>query len=119
MYSEILLTNILRLIGEQGMTKQQLSELSGVSISFLTDLTKGKANPSLETMASLADALGVTLPALLEITDSDRELMDAADQSRFSRSLPPGLVRVTAILPAARAFIVRKWDVEARKRLKD
>lgn len=117
MYSEILFTSILRLLNERGMTKQQLSDLSGVSISFLTDLTRGKANPSLDTMASIADALGVSVPELLEITDADRQLLDAADAARFKSSLPPGFVRLTAVLPAAKAYAVRQWDIEARQRI--
>ena len=117
MYSEILFTNILRLLAEREMTKQHLSNVSGVSISFLTDLTRGKANPSLETMAAIADALEASLPELLELSDADRQLLDAADAAIFKSSLPDGFVRVTAILPAAKAYAVRQWDLESRKRI--
>jgi Predicted transcriptional regulators len=116
-YAEILFTNILRLLQLRGMTKQQLSEQSGVSISFLTDLTQGRANPSLETMATIATALEATLPELLELHETDRQLLDAADAALFPVQLPPGFVRITAVLPAVKAFTVRKWDVDARKRL--
>jgi transcriptional regulator with XRE-family HTH domain len=39
------------------MTKLGLSEKSGVSISFLSDLTNGKGNPSLKVMENIAVAL--------------------------------------------------------------
>ena len=48
MYKYIFFTNVLRILDERGMTKKELSERSGVSISFLSDLTTGKANPSLK-----------------------------------------------------------------------
>ena len=44
---------------EQGMTRRQLSERTGVSISFLSELTNGKANPSLKIMDSIAEVLDV------------------------------------------------------------
>ena len=71
MYNLIFFTNILRLLEERGMTKQELSQKAGVSISFLSDLTNGKANPSLRVMESIANALDVALPVLLETTDLD------------------------------------------------
>ncbi|MTG60315.1 helix-turn-helix domain-containing protein, partial [Klebsiella pneumoniae] len=71
MYNLIFFTNILRLLEERDMTKQELSQKAGVSISFLSDLTNGKANPSLRVMESIANALDVALPVLLETTDLD------------------------------------------------
>ena len=117
-YAEILFTNILRLLQDRGMTKQQLSEQSGVSISFLSDLTRGRANPSLETMANIARALEVGVPELLELQDVDRKLLDAADAAQFPGQLPPGFLRISAILPSVKAFVVRKWDMDTRFRLK-
>lgn len=62
MYDFIFFTNVLRILDERGMTKQELSKRSGVSISFLSDLTTGKANPSLKVMESLATALASPCP---------------------------------------------------------
>lgn len=66
---QIFVTNILRLMEEQGLNKVELAERADLSMSFLSDLTHGKANPSLRIMASIADALGVSLPYMLEATD--------------------------------------------------
>jgi transcriptional regulator with XRE-family HTH domain len=65
MYNQIFFTNVLRLLDEQSMTKHDLAEKAGMSISFLSDLTNGKGNPSLKIMSLIADALNVPLPTLL------------------------------------------------------
>ena len=57
MYNQIFFTNVLRLLDERGMTKDRLADLAGMSVSFLSDLTNGKANPSLKIMESIAKAL--------------------------------------------------------------
>ena len=55
MYNEILFTNILRLLDERDMTKNELAEKADISNSFLSDLTNGNANPSLKIMEAIAD----------------------------------------------------------------
>ena len=116
-YNEIFFTNVLRLIEEQNMTKSELAEHAGISVSFLSDLTNGKANPSLKIMDSIASALRVPLPALLEMTDLDPETLEILFGDRPVTSLPNGLVRVTAILTEFQAFNVKQWDLENRKKL--
>ena len=61
MYNYIFFTNVLRLLDERHMTKKELSNRSGVSISFLSDLTTGKANPSLKAVSYTH----LTLPTIL------------------------------------------------------
>jgi transcriptional regulator with XRE-family HTH domain len=116
-YNQIFFTNVLRLLDEQGMTKHELSELAGMSVSFLSDLTNAKANPSLKIMESIAKALDTPLPALLEMTDLDRDTLDALAGCKAPSSLPPGLVRVAAVLNEYQAFTVRQWDEANRKLL--
>lgn len=99
------------------MTKHELSERSGVSISFLSDLTTGKANPSLKVMEAIAKALETPLPLLLESTDLDKAALDALAGGKAVSSVPPGYQRVSAILPDYRAFIVKGWAEETRKKL--
>ncbi len=117
-YNQIFFTNILRLLDERGWTKHELHEKAGVSISFLSDLTNGKANPSLKIMEAIADALETPLPLLLEATDLDRNALDdLAGGKAPPRTLPVGYVRVCAVLPERQAFIVLKWDEAARKKI--
>lgn len=99
------------------MTKNDLSERSGVSISFLSDLTTGKANPSLKVMEAIASALETSLPLLLESTDLDKHTLDTLAGGKVPSSLPAGYERVSAVLSEHQAFIVKKWDEETRKKL--
>lgn len=119
-YMLVFFTNVLRILDERKMTKGELSELSGVSPSFLSDLTTGKANPSLKVMESIASALGVSLPALLEVNDLARaDLIELVGDSKgLPSSLPSGFERVSATLPEHRAFLVRRWQEEAKNMLR-
>ncbi|EWS66552.1 conjugal transfer protein TrbA [Hydrogenophaga sp. T4] len=117
MYNTIFFTNVLRILDELRMTKHELSERSGVSISFLSDLTTGKGNPSLKVMENIARALETPLPVLLESTDLDSSTLDALSGGKAPHSLPPGFERVSVILPSHRAFVVRNWGEAALRKL--
>lgn len=72
----------------RGVTLREVSEASGVSIAYLSDLERGKlANPTLDTLTALASALGVPLNELLGIeTDQTTELRLPAALEEFSSS---------------------------------
>ena len=114
MYNLILITNILRILGEKGMTKSELAEKAGVSISFFTDLTNDKANPSLRIIEAIAEAMETPLPMLLDSSD-----MEAADlevlANRKLTHLPKGFVWKGAVLSEFEAYQVDQWDKKNRK----
>lgn len=56
--------NLKKFRDEKNLTLKQLSEISGVSISFISDIENGRRNPSNDTLNSLADALGVFVDRL-------------------------------------------------------
>jgi transcriptional regulator with XRE-family HTH domain len=116
-HNQIFFTNVLRLLDEQNMTKSELADKAEISVSFLSDLTNGKANPSLKIMDAIAKALNASLPALLEITDLDQETLDALAGGKAIKSLPDGYVRVSAVLTEFQAFSVKQWDQENRKKI--
>jgi transcriptional regulator with XRE-family HTH domain len=116
-YNLILLTNILRILDDIGMTKSELAKKAGMSVSFLSDLTHDQANPSLRIMEAIAHALDTPLPALLETTDLDRATMEELAGGKTKLSLPEGYTRVAAVVTEFQAFTVRQWDLENRKRL--
>jgi transcriptional regulator with XRE-family HTH domain len=118
LYNYIFFTNVLRILDEMGMTKHELADKSGVSISFLSDITTGKGNPSLKVMEDVAKALQTPLPLLLELTDLDKASLEALAGEKVPSSLPPGYERVAAVLPEHQAFIVKKWAEAAQKKLK-
>ena len=117
MYNQIFFTNVLRVLDELGISKNELSDRAGMSVSFLSDLTNGKANPSLKIMESIAKALDVALPALLEITDLDQESLDMLAGGKAPNSLPTGYVRVAAVLTEYQAFQVRQWNEANRQQI--
>jgi transcriptional regulator with XRE-family HTH domain len=108
----------LRILDELEMTKSALAEKAGISVSFLSDLTRDHANPSLRIMEAIANALDTPLPALLETTDLDKATLDALAGGKAKLSLPDGYVRVAAVLTEFQAFTVRQWDDDNRKQLK-
>lgn len=57
-------TNVRRLREAQGMTQEQLAERSGFGQNYLSDLERGRRNPTVVTVFELAQALNTT-PALL------------------------------------------------------
>jgi transcriptional regulator with XRE-family HTH domain len=53
--------------GSRGWTLDQLAERSGVSRRMLVSIEQGSANPSIATLLRISDALGIGLPALVDM----------------------------------------------------
>lgn len=106
MYYEILMKNLNQILAERGISKMELAERADISVSFFSDLTNGKANPSLKIMEKLATSLNVSLPSLL----SDYPV-------GAPKPVPKGFVEVSALLPEIKAFQVKRWQQEAEKNL--
>jgi transcriptional regulator with XRE-family HTH domain len=53
------------------LTQEQVAERAGLSSKFIGEIERGRANPALTTLASIADALGVNLVDLIA-SDGDR-----------------------------------------------
>ncbi|MCC6896906.1 MAG: helix-turn-helix domain-containing protein [Anaerolineae bacterium] len=47
------------------LTLKNLAETTGLSVSYLSDIERGRTNPSLKTVEALADALDVSVQTLL------------------------------------------------------
>jgi transcriptional regulator with XRE-family HTH domain len=92
------------------MTKHELALRANISDSFLSDLTNGRANPSLRILEAIAEALETPLPLLLELTDLDKETLDELAGGKAPQSLPHGFLRISAVLTEYQAFMVRQWD---------
>ena len=118
-YRDTFFTNVLKILYERDMTNDELSEKSQISGSYISQLSRGKANPSLKTMCAIADALGVPLPALLEETDLSRKALAKLSGGKVHSSLPKGYERVSAILTSFEAFVVREQDEANRLKLQE
>ncbi|OLO38824.1 hypothetical protein BTR23_11225 [Alkalihalophilus pseudofirmus] len=65
--------NIRELRKKKGMSLDRLSELSGISKSYLSYIERGlQTNPSLAVLEKMAQALGIELVYLIEVMN-DRE----------------------------------------------
>ncbi len=105
--ADVFHSNITRALKAQNITKQELSRRSGVSVSFLSDLTNGKANPSLKVISMVADALGVSE---VELLTSPRSGMIVETEG-----FPIGVVEIkSAVVPEQKAFIIKQWDAQTR-----
>jgi len=62
----------------RGWTLDQLAERSGVSRRMLVSIEQGSANPSIATLLRISDALGIGLPALVD--------MDRSPELRVTRA---------------------------------
>lgn len=58
-------TDVLRLREDAGIPRAALARASGVDVTFLREIEAGTANPSVQTCARLALALGADLPLRL------------------------------------------------------
>ena len=50
--------NAARLRAKAGLTREQLAERSGLTQQYISDLERGKCNPTIVTIYELAQALG-------------------------------------------------------------
>jgi transcriptional regulator with XRE-family HTH domain len=57
--------NVMRLRKRLGLTQEQLAEKSGFSQQYLSDLERGRRNPTIVSLYELAQALGASHMDLL------------------------------------------------------
>jgi len=58
--------NFARIRRKNGLTQEQISDLSGISQQYLSELEGGKRNPTIVTLNKVAIALGVTINDLVQ-----------------------------------------------------
>src|SRR5947209_5790625 len=80
----------------RGWTLDQLAERCGVSRRMLVSIEQGSANPSIATLLLISDALGIGLPALVDMDRSPGLRVPRAGTApvpcRGTRGGPAGLV---------------------------
>jgi XRE family transcriptional regulator, regulator of sulfur utilization len=75
---------------EQKLTLKDLAQQTGVSISFLSQVERGKSSVTLESLKKIADALGVN-PSIFFAEDHGQEALDIRQESFFYRDLSNGV----------------------------
>jgi CheY-like chemotaxis protein/DNA-binding phage protein len=74
---KILLGNAIKSTrSARGMSQEQLAARAGLHRTYVSDVERGARNPSLESVQKLAQALELSLPALLQEAQKDRELVE-------------------------------------------
>lgn len=63
--------NFARIRREKGLTQEQVEERSGFSQQYLSDLERGKRNPTIVSLYELAQALEVSHCELLDFDTPD------------------------------------------------
>ncbi|TRD03778.1 helix-turn-helix transcriptional regulator [Mesorhizobium sp. WSM4303] len=71
--------NFARLRAASGLTQEQVAERANLTQQYLSDLERGKRNPTIETLYAIASALGV----------SHLDLVTPAEQKGSSSEKPP------------------------------
>lgn len=71
-----------------GLSVQQLADQSGLSLGLVSQLERGMGNPSLHTLRSLADALGLSLSRLVDPVLDDVGIVRA--DARHTLPIPEG-----------------------------
>lgn len=89
---EMIGSRIQEIRTKKGITQDQLSEKVGISPKYLSSIERGKENPTLKTILSLADSLGVKPDEFfihLEIEDPEERksmiihILDEADDEQL------------------------------------
>jgi XRE family transcriptional regulator, regulator of sulfur utilization len=85
---------------ERGQRLKDVSEIAGISIPYLSDLERGRTNPSLETLQTLAAAYDLSVNDLLAPVEFYGDASDSA--------LPKGLADLLAD-PVLGGHITPDW----------
>ena len=101
-----MLESIRELRRRKNFTLRQLSEKTGYTVSFLSQLERGIKNPSLDALRAIAQALDVSLVSLMNNSDytagSRGETGDDAGESGFCVLPPDGRRTMPIDLPGVR-----------------
>ncbi|ETK31789.1 helix-turn-helix domain-containing protein [Microbispora sp. ATCC PTA-5024] len=92
----------------RGMTLDELAARSNVSRGMLIQIEQGRTNPSVNTLCRIADALGVTMGRLVEVSDTPVvRVVHAAEVVTFTH---PGGGSAKLLVGTDAPAILELWD---------
>jgi transcriptional regulator with XRE-family HTH domain len=98
---------------DRDLTLRDVSEKSGLSIAYLSDLERGKlANPTLDTLTALAGALGLSLNMLLGLEDSQtpsRPVSMPLEELREMSAFRSAVAAQAALWRASESEVEQGW----------
>jgi transcriptional regulator with XRE-family HTH domain len=74
---------VRRLREERGMALRELADLAGVSSSFVSQVERGIANPSVASLRRIAEALGTSIGALFDGSRTAGSFVAASERPRM------------------------------------
>lgn len=103
---------VRRLRHDRGLSADQLAARAGVSKGALVALENAAANPNLATLVRLADALGVSVSALVEQQDARRvQVSDVSATEPLWRGPSGGSGRLLLTTPTAAPVELWRWHL--------
>jgi transcriptional regulator with XRE-family HTH domain len=109
---DLVAVNVRTLRAQRGLSAGALAAASGVGKATLSRIEAGQANPTVETLYALADALGVSFGALTTPLPASVQLVRAAEAPRISGAVearvvdrmhaPPLVEMLDIVFPAGR-----------------
>ncbi len=76
-------SRIRRIRAERGMTLQQLSSRTGLSVGFLSQMERGLSSPSIVSLQAICEALSIDMPQVFTPTKEPRTVTKQMDQPRI------------------------------------
>ncbi|MFE7835101.1 helix-turn-helix domain-containing protein [Streptomyces sp. NPDC057474] len=96
-----LAANVRRLREIKGLSLSQLSERAGVAKATLFKIEQGQTNPTLDTLATIANALDVSLTELVATPEGPAvEVIRAGEKPEFVDEVSRGLVLRNQVIGA-------------------
>ena len=72
------------------LTLKDVNKLTGLSVSFLSEIERGKTNPSIDTIRKLANCYNVPVSDL--VPDDNRTLPDSLEEARVQFRIPDEII---------------------------
>ncbi|GII87293.1 transcriptional regulator [Sphaerisporangium siamense] len=102
-------SNVRAQRAHRGLTLDALAARSGVSRGMLVQIEQCRTNPSVSTLTRIADALGVTVARLVEVSDTPVvRVVHATDVATLWRSDKGGSARL--LVGSDAPAILELWD---------
>jgi transcriptional regulator with XRE-family HTH domain len=101
--------NMHALRTRRSWTLDTLATRSGVSKGMLVQIEQARTNPSIATLCRIADALGVSVPRLVEVDESPPvRIVRAADAAELWHGLPGSVA--TLLIGSDSPDLSELWD---------
>lgn len=68
---------------KKGLTQKQLGDLCGMADSAIRRYESGRANPKIETLQKIADALDIKISELISLNDAIGSVLETTEENRI------------------------------------